>query len=142
MEESLARVKVVTAFLRHRGRILLVQRSSRVGTYQGCWSGISGYLEDATALLQVRREIREETGLSDTEIHLVSASQSIEMIAQELGRIWVVYPFLFDIDDPAQVVLDWENLKGEWVVPSNVSGYPTVPGLLEALSSCLELERL
>ena len=43
---------VVTTFLQYEGRILLVQRSSRVGTYQGCWSAVSGYLEDAKPLLQ------------------------------------------------------------------------------------------
>jgi len=53
---------VVTAFLQYAGRILLVQRSGRVGSYQGRWSAISGYLEDATPLAQACREIREETG--------------------------------------------------------------------------------
>ncbi|MFC4358352.1 translation initiation factor 2 [Halobium salinum] len=36
---------VVTAFLRHRGEVLLVQRSDAIGTYQGKWGGVSGYVE-------------------------------------------------------------------------------------------------
>ena len=119
---------------------MLVQRSGRVGSYRGCWSAISGYLEDNTPLLQARREIREETRLPDVEVHLVAVGQPVEIPAPELGRIWVVHPFLFDIDDPKRIELDWENLKSEWVLPGAVSDYPTVPSLDEALRACLEVE--
>ncbi|ELK44964.1 translation initiation factor aIF-2B subunit alpha, partial [Haloferax sp. BAB-2207] len=36
---------VVTVFLRHDGRVLLTRRSDAVGTYQGRWAGVSGYVE-------------------------------------------------------------------------------------------------
>ncbi|MFC6726725.1 initiation factor 2B, partial [Halobium palmae] len=36
---------VVTAFLRHRGDVLLVRRSDEVGTYRGKWGGVSGFVE-------------------------------------------------------------------------------------------------
>ena len=57
-QNPLTRREVVTAFLRARGKILIVRRSRKVGTYQGRWSGISGYLEDPTPHAQVLREIR------------------------------------------------------------------------------------
>ena len=63
--------EVVTAFLRHAGKILLVRRSGKVGSYQGCWSAISGYLEDSTPLAQAQREIAEETGLTAADIQLI-----------------------------------------------------------------------
>ena len=53
---------MVTCFLESRGQILLLCRSERVGTYQGRWAGVSGYIEgppDVQALV----EIDEETGL-------------------------------------------------------------------------------
>ena len=56
-------IAVVTCFLTHRGRILLLKRSDRVGSYRGRWAGVSGYMEtepDAQALV----EIFEETGLA------------------------------------------------------------------------------
>ncbi|MCP4288423.1 MAG: NUDIX domain-containing protein [Gammaproteobacteria bacterium] len=130
---------VVTAFLRYDGRILLVQRSRRVGTYQGRWSAISGYLEDDTPLLQARREIREETGLPDDEIHLVAEGEPIAIPAPELAKLWMVHPFLFEIDDPEHIRLDWENVEFCWIAPDEIKDYPTVPKLEEALQACLKL---
>jgi len=130
---------VVTAFLQYDGRILLVQRSRRVGTYQDRWSAISGYLEDATPLLQARREIREETGLSDDGVHLVAEGEPIAIPAPELSRLWIVHPFLFEIDDPEHIRLDWENVEFCWIAPDEIKDYPTVPKLEEALQACLKL---
>jgi 8-oxo-dGTP pyrophosphatase MutT (NUDIX family) len=128
----LERREVVTAFLRYRGEILLVRRSDRVGTYQGCWSAISGYLEEPTPLAQAKREIREETGLTEKEARLVKEGEPLEIPAPELGCCWVVHPFLFDIADPEQIRLDWENLELRWVAPSRLKEYETVPKLREA----------
>jgi len=36
---------VVTCFVENDGSVLIVKRSSRVGTYQQRWSGISGHIE-------------------------------------------------------------------------------------------------
>ena len=136
---DLKQTEVVTAFLRHAGRILLVQRSRRVGSYQGRWSAISGYLEDATPLLQARREIREETGLAGDEVHLVAQAEPIAIQAPELGRLWLVHPLLFDIDDPEHVRLDWENVEARWVEPDEIENYATVPKLAAVLQACLKM---
>jgi 8-oxo-dGTP diphosphatase len=137
--QQLEPTAVVTAFLRHKGKVMLVQRSQRVGTYRGCWSAISGYLEDSTPLVQARREIREETGLPDSEIHLVASGEPLMIEAPELDRMWIVHPFLLDIDDPSKVKLDWENEQVRWVEPEALAEYPTVPQLQEALFACWEL---
>jgi len=138
-DTALEPTTVVTAFLRYEGRILLVQRGSRVGTYQGRWSAISGYLEDAEPLLQALREIREETGLSGGEVHLVAEAEPIAIPAPEMNRLWMVHPFLFEIDDPEHVRLDWENVESRWVAPDEIRTYPTVPKLEDALQACLKI---
>ncbi len=122
---------VVTAFLRHDDLILLVRRSKSVGSYQGLWSGISGYLEDPTPLEQALREIREETGL-DRGVRLVRAADPIEVWDPALDTCWVVYPFLFDVDTPEQIRLDWENAELRWAKPEEIAELPTVPALAEA----------
>ena len=94
---------VVTAFLRYRGRVLLVRRSGRVGSYQGRWSAISGYLEDPDPLQQALREIREETGLDTEVLRLRARAEPLEVPAPELGICWMVHPFLFELDDPAGI---------------------------------------
>ena len=115
-----------------------MRRSGRVGSYRGRWSAISGYLEDPTPLAQARREIREETGLSEQTVHLVRAGAPLEVPDTKLDTCWVVHPFLFEIDDPQQVSLDWENLELRWVDPAEIADLPTVPQLAEALQRCRE----
>ncbi len=137
MGEALARRQVVTAFLRHRDKILLLRRSGRVGSYRGRWAGVSGYLEAATALEQARREIREETGLGDDALRLVREAPPLEVPAPEMDTCWVVHPFLFDVDDPGAVRLDWEHLEMKWIDPETLGHYETVPALAEALAACL-----
>jgi ADP-ribose pyrophosphatase YjhB (NUDIX family) len=42
---------VVTVFLTHRSKILVLKRSREVGTYKGHWAGVSGYLESEEGIL-------------------------------------------------------------------------------------------
>jgi 8-oxo-dGTP pyrophosphatase MutT (NUDIX family) len=134
---SLERREVVTAFLRHEGKILLLRRSDRVGTYRGRWAGISGYLEDPTPLDQALREIREETGLASEQVVLAGVGSPLEIPAPELGRCWIVHPFLFDVMAAAAIQLDWEHCEMVWVVPEALADYATVPGLAAAFAACL-----
>ena len=126
---------VVTAFLRHQGRVLLVRRSTGVGSYQGRWSAISGYLEDPDPLQQALREIQEETGLDRAVLRLRTRAEPLAVPAPELGICWLVYPFLFEVEDPGGIRLDWENTELRWVAPSELDGMPTVPALAETLAS-------
>ena len=133
--KALPRRHVVTAFLRHQGKILLLRRSGCVGSYRGRWAGVSGYLEATTALAQAQREIREETGLRDDASRLVRETPPLEVPAPEMGTCWVVHPFLFDVDDPGTIRLDWEHLEMQWVDPEALGRYHTVPALEEALAA-------
>ncbi|HID97188.1 MAG TPA: NUDIX pyrophosphatase [Thermodesulfobacteriaceae bacterium] len=129
--------EVVTSFLRHEGKILLVKRSSRVGSFQGYWSGISGYLEGPVPLLQVLREIREETGLSGESVRLISTGKPLEIPDPDHGVCWVVHPFLLEVDNPEDICLDWENTEFRWVEPGKINDFKTVPALAGALKACM-----
>jgi len=135
--EPLERREVITAFLRHQGKILLVKRSEKVGSYQGRWSAISGYLDDPTPLAQAQREIREETGLETSDIKLIRCGDPLEIPSPEHHCCWVVHPFLFDIKDPQHIRLDWENCESSWIEPASISNYTTVPMLQEAYHACM-----
>jgi nicotinamide-nucleotide amidase len=63
--------QVVTSFLESNNRILILRRSNKVGTYQGRWGGISGYIEK-NADQQALTEIKEETGLADNDVKLIT----------------------------------------------------------------------
>ncbi len=127
--------RVVTAFLRHRGKLLVVRRSKRVGSYRGLWSAISGYLEEATPLAQALREVREETGLASERCRLIKAGEPIEVPDRALGNCWLVHPFLFDIEEPEQIRLDWENTESRWVPPEELESLETVPALARAFAA-------
>jgi 8-oxo-dGTP diphosphatase len=127
---------VVTVFLEHNGKILLVRRSQSVGTYRGRWSGISGYLEHEP-LEQALIEVREETGLSGDEIELVKQGEPLQILDAEQNRRWRVHPFLFRVKRPDAIRLDWENLELHWILPSEIDNYDTVPSLKETLTRCL-----
>jgi 8-oxo-dGTP diphosphatase len=128
---------VVTVFLEHNGKILLVRRSQSVGTYRGRWSGISGYLEHEP-LEQALIEVREETGLSGDEIELVKQGEPLQILDVEQNRRWRVHPFLFRVKHPDAIRLDWENLELHWILPSEIDNYDTVPSLKETLTRCLK----
>jgi len=63
---------IVTSFLRFQGKILLLQRSSKVGPYKGKWAGCSGYLEkDEDPFTRAVTEIQEELKISSVQITLI-----------------------------------------------------------------------
>lgn len=131
---NVAEKEVVTSIVRHREKILLLQRSGRVGSYRGQWAGVSGFIEpgedDESA---ARRELEEEIGVS--RLRLVKRLDPIRFRDSEV--VWSVHAFLFDIDAP-DIKIDWEHQRTEWILPRDVAGYPTVPGLQQVVFKLLE----
>ena len=124
---------VVTAILRNRGRILIVRRSEAVGTFQGRWSAISGYLEDGDRPEhRARQEVWEETGIRTAALR---ASRP-PILARQDSVVYVVHPFLFDVSC-RRVRLDWENAAHRWVRPDELRRYKTVPRLADVVTSVL-----
>ncbi|MGP8107570.1 MAG: NUDIX domain-containing protein [Thermoplasmata archaeon] len=125
--EGVEEVGVVTSFLeRSDGRILLLERSDKVGSFRGHWAGVSGFLEAATPLEQAFREILEETGLAADDLELLA--QGAPVLARDGGRVFIVYPFRFRAHR-TDIHLDWEHNRAEWVEPAEIRRRPTVPKL-------------
>ncbi|MEA4924744.1 MAG: NUDIX pyrophosphatase [Syntrophomonadaceae bacterium] len=126
-------VHVVTAFLVHSDRILLLRRSRQVGSYQQRWAGISGYVEeDQTPLQQVWVELEEESGLTASDLTLLKEGAPLEVVDDNLGRTWVVHPFRFGLSQPDKIKIDWEHSEYKWVYPRKIMDHTCVPGLFEA----------
>ncbi len=129
-------VEVVTAFLqREDDRILLLRRSNRVGSFQGRWAGVSGYLEEATPERQAIREVGEETGIPAGRLSLVRDGAPV--YARSADRLYKVHPFRFRVTD-VEVRLDWEHTEMEWVDPVEIGRRPTVPRLDRAWAAVRE----
>jgi 8-oxo-dGTP diphosphatase len=132
MTDKLEEKHVVTCFLKSDGKILLLRRSRQVGSYQGKWAGVSGYVEsppDKQAMI----EIGEETGLETGDILLLKKGEPLVINDEDLGIKWVVHPFLFHVNTPEKVKIDWEHKEYKWIDPVDIDKYDTVPGLKNTL---------
>jgi len=129
---------VVTIFLTHSDKVLVLKRSSKVGTYRGHWAGVSGYLESEDPLQQAYTEIAEEVGLSKQDVTLLKAGKPLEIVDNAQDRAWRVHPFLFSVHEPDKIRLDWENIAMRWILPAEIAGLQTVPALRETLARVIE----
>ena len=146
-QQQLRQTHVVSCFLLRtdmdQPRILIVQRSQRVGSYNARWAGISGFLESGvTPDEQAYTEIREETGLQGEQIRMLKRGKVIEYQDASIGRHWYIHPFLFEVLIPDAIALDWEATGMRWIVPSEIQALETVPKLDEAYKSAAEGEEV
>jgi len=124
---------VVTSFLQNDQNILLLRRSAKVGSYQGRWAAVSGFIEENEDPLQrARTEIQEELGLGSDRTRLERAGEPLRAFDDENDTVWIVHPFLFELDQRT-LSLDWEHSEYKWINPDDLGSYETVPKLKEAL---------
>ena len=128
--------QVVTCFLESENEILILRRSEQVGSYQGRWAGISGYIEK-TADEQALIEINEETGLCGEDLKLIRKGKPLTVKDEKLGVKWVVHPYRFHIKDRGKIKIDWEHKETRWIDPKDLDNYETVPKLKETLARVL-----
>lgn len=129
---------VVTVFLSYHGRVLLLRRSDRVGSYRGRWAGISGYVEQhEDPLNRALKEISEEVNLTRDEVSLAKMGQPLPALDENLHTLWVVHPFLFLTSHP-RINLNWEHDAYRWTSTKDLHSFETVPKLEEALDRLLE----
>ncbi|MCI4360046.1 MAG: NUDIX domain-containing protein [Thermoplasmata archaeon] len=124
---------VVTVFLEDPdGRILLLKRSDRVGSYPGHWAGVSGFMEGGPALGDALREVREETAIDAASVRV--ASEGSPLLARGGAQMYAIHPFRFQVGR-VEVRIDWEHTESEWVDPTTILQRTTVPKLWEAWSA-------
>ncbi|MHA1376995.1 MAG: NUDIX domain-containing protein [Candidatus Helarchaeota archaeon] len=135
---ALEKRMVVTNFIRYQNKILILKRSSKVGTYQGKWAGVSGYIEkrDKNPIDRAKTEIFEETGLKEKDIKLVREGISLEISDKEKNILWIVHPFLWEASTN-QIKIDWEHKTHKWIKPEELKKYETVPRLIDTLKRVL-----
>jgi 8-oxo-dGTP pyrophosphatase MutT (NUDIX family) len=102
------------------------------------WAGISGIIEgNEDPLYRAKREILEETGISEEQITLMRAATQMRIDSPQYeNHEWLIFPFLFSVNQP-KIRLNWENSEYKWATPSEIIKYQTVPSLDKVLSSLL-----
>lgn len=130
--------KIVTSFLVHNDKYLILKRSEKVKSMKGLWAGVSGIIEgNEEPLYRAKREILEEIGITENKITLLKSAQQIRTDSPQYeNHEWLIFPFLFSVQDPT-ITLNWENQEYKWISPSDLTQYQTVPSLDKVLASLL-----
>jgi ADP-ribose pyrophosphatase YjhB (NUDIX family) len=127
---------VVTCFIECGGRILLLKRSQRVGTFKGKWAGVSGFVE-STPDEQGLVEIEEETGLKPGDVVMVKRGEALELEDAANGVAWVIHPYLYRTAAGEGITIDWEHDEWRWIDPGDMENFDTVPDCVMPLSGSI-----
>ena len=117
---------VVTGIVRHKGKILVLQKSDNDYNYPGKWSLCSGYVKEfESAEDTLLREIKEETGL---KAKLQGKGKLIHVKDKNKNKSWVIVVFPCSVKS-GKVNLCHENKNFKWIKPKELKSLDTVPGL-------------
>lgn len=128
---------IVTSFLFKDGKVLLLKRSDKVGSFRGKWAGISGSIEDENSLEAALREIKEETGIDSKDLQLLKIGMPFEIKDNVNDTIWSINPFLF-LFKGDKIIIDWEHDTFEWIYPNEIDKFETVTSLKKTLFNLIE----
>ena len=130
--------RIVTSFLRHNDKVLILKRSDRVKTMKGLWAGVSGIIENNESPLdRAKIEIFEELGMTEENISLVKSVKEMRVNSpQYKNHEWEIFPFMFETDDP-KITLNWENSEFRWIKTNELNKFETVPSLQKVLFNLL-----
>lgn len=131
------RKNIVTSFLFKDGKVLLLKRSNKVGSFRGKWAGISGYIENENSLDAALREIKEETGVQSNQLKLLKKGTPFDINDPINGCIWSINSFLF-LFDGSEIQIDWEHDEYEWINPYEIDNYETVTNLKKTLFDLID----
>lgn len=119
--------------LRPDDTILLLKRADSHSTNAGKWCFVTGYVkenEDPESAAQ--REVEEELGL---QVGPSSQVGDIVVVHTDWGKTLHVHPYLFHIEQDAEIRLDWEHTDYRWIPPGDLKEYDYVQQLDEDLIS-------
>ena len=134
---ALRRLKAyVTVFLFQGGRVLLLERSPEKQFAPGLWTGVGGQVEskemvdlEGAAL----REVREETGLSRSQI----GPLTLRAVATVLEGIDVATIFFYKGETEEATLGSTDEGTLHWMDPAELDSVPLIPNARRALEVLL-----
>ncbi|MDP2874440.1 MAG: NUDIX domain-containing protein [bacterium] len=129
---------VINCVLKHKNKLLVVQRNKELNFYPGYWNGVSGFLDDQRSLDQkVSDELREELGVPKAKIKKIRLGEIFDQEEPKYKKTWVVHPVLVEIETD-KIKLDWEAKNYKWLTLEEIKKLKLLPGfdgVLRRLSS-------
>ena len=124
---------VINCVLKHKNKLLVVQRSKGLNFYPGYWNGISGFLDDQRSLRQkISNELREELGIPQAKIKKIRLGEIFDQEEPKYKKTWIVHPVLVEVETN-KVKLDWEARNYKWLTLQGVKKLKLLPGFDEVL---------
>jgi 8-oxo-dGTP pyrophosphatase MutT (NUDIX family) len=124
--------KVASTFVEYKGKILILKRSRKVGSYRGKWGVVSGHIEEGETEEETSlKELKEEIGLDPKLIEKLIKSTPFELSDAKLGIRWEITPFRAILKTKPDIKIDWEHVKFLWINPSELSKFKTAPLLYQ-----------
>ena len=132
------KTRIVTSFLKHNNKILILKRSQKVKSMKELWAGISGIIENNELRInRAKIEIFEEVGIKQEYITLIKSSNEITVESpQYANHQWIIFPFFFKTDTN-DIKLNWENSEFRWIDIQELKEFNTVQSLEKILLSLL-----
>ena len=131
-------IPVISCLLKNGADILILKRSKHVGSFQGYWSCISGYLEKGEDPLQTAyREVFEETQVTKDKIASHTYAGPFYPEAEEV--IFEAHWFLLE-SKTKEITTDWEHDLCKWIKPQNLFDYKVVPWLPNLIDHLFDLQ--
>ena len=129
---------IVTSFLKHNDKILILKRSNKVKTMKGLWAGVSGIIENNEPPIErAKIEIFEELGIGQQYIRLIKSAKELTIKSPQYeDHQWVIFPFLF-ATEKSEIKLNWENSEFRWINANQLKEFNTVSSLEKVLFSVL-----
>ncbi|MFS2087731.1 NUDIX domain-containing protein [Paenarthrobacter nicotinovorans] len=113
---------VVAVVVQWRAKIALFKRSQSLRHESGQWHCITGYMEPGrTPVQQAMEELREETGLGQSDISELRSGPKV-MMRDGSGAPWLVHTFTA-VTSTRRLEIDWEHEAYRWTPPSKVKRF-------------------
>ena len=124
---------VINCVVKHKDKILIVQRSTELNFYPEYWNGISGFLDDSRDIEEkVRDELKEEAGIEEKDITSIHPGKIFHQDEPAYKKTWIVHPVLVEVETD-NVVLDWEAQDYKWIEIKEAKNFNLLPGFDKVL---------
>ena len=124
----------ISCFVVCNDKVLLIQRSDKVGDFHFHWGPVTGYLDSFDdPVSKALEELQEEIGLSSDIISDISSVDPVILNNDSFTKKWVIYPVVVSVDNIPKISLNWESTDHRWVSLDDVSEFNLLPGTFDVL---------
>lgn len=129
---------VVTIFVLHKGRLLLLRRSDKVSSYRGKWHIIGGYLDDLQPLRsKVLEELREEASIAEKDIGSIDVKDVYTYTDASIRKTWITQVVVVHLKSLPEIKIDWEHTEYRWISPGELESYDVIYNLPKIMKMAL-----